>query len=129
MGGTKPAMVVLNSANYALWKTKMMDRLNVKKLSKPIKLQGVKPNTMDDEEWEELDTACLGYIRDYIATDVMYHVEKTETAYECWQKLRELYGRKTSMVKMRLSRQLCKMQYVDGQPLTEHLSKMEHIFN
>ncbi|GAA0145953.1 hypothetical protein LIER_06020 [Lithospermum erythrorhizon] len=129
MGGDKPKMVMLMANNYAIWKTKMLDRLYVKMLARPIEELGIRPPDANVREWSELDRRCLGYIRDYIDIGVIHHVENTTTAFGCWTKLQGLYERKTSGHKVSLVRQLGKLRYVDGTSLTEHLNQLEHIFN
>ncbi|GAA0165654.1 hypothetical protein LIER_20999 [Lithospermum erythrorhizon] len=121
MGGDKPKMVLLNANNYAIWKTKMMDRLYVKQLAKPIEKKGVKP-TEFTQDWNELDRRCLVYIRDYIDFGIIHHLENEETAYGCWTKLEGLYERKIAAHKVGLVRQLSKLRYLDDQPITEHLN-------
>ena len=82
MAEGKPKMISLTGNNYAIWKTKILDKLYVKNLAKPIAHKGIEP---DDYvlDWEELDRRCLGFIRDYIDSSVIHHVEKEESAYAC----------------------------------------------
>ncbi|GAA0150163.1 hypothetical protein LIER_09165 [Lithospermum erythrorhizon] len=106
----------------------MLDRLYVKRLARPIEELGIRPPNTDVYEWSELDRRCLGYIRDYIDIGVIHHVDSITTAYGCWKKLQGLYERRNSAHKVGLIRQLGKLRYLDGEPLTEHLNQVEHIF-
>ncbi|GAA0183757.1 hypothetical protein LIER_31113 [Lithospermum erythrorhizon] len=68
-------MVLMTAQNYDIWKTKMLDRLYVKQLSRPIEEEGIRHVGADVQQWSELDRRCLGYIRDYIDVGVIHHVE------------------------------------------------------
>ncbi|KAL5707063.1 hypothetical protein ACHQM5_025158 [Ranunculus cassubicifolius] len=82
MGGSdKPKMILLTANNYGIWKTKMLDRLYVKRLARPIEEEGIRPAAIDTREWGELDRRCLGFIRDYIDIRVIDHVENVTIAY------------------------------------------------
>ncbi|GAA0186142.1 hypothetical protein LIER_33430 [Lithospermum erythrorhizon] len=94
-GSDKPKMVMLTANNYGIWKTKMLDRLYVKKLARPIEELGIRPPNDNVQEWSELDRRCLGYIRDYVQIGVIHHVKNATTAYGCWKKLQALYERNT----------------------------------
>ena len=113
MGGDRPQIALLTADNYAIWKTKMLDRLHVKRMAKPITCKGIEP---DDYvlDWEELDRRCLGYIRDFIDPSVYHHVENENTAWDCWSKLQDLYERQTSTHKVNLMKQLGRLRYQDG---------------
>ncbi|GAA0156149.1 hypothetical protein LIER_13706 [Lithospermum erythrorhizon] len=67
----------------------MWDRLYVKQLAKPIQEKGIKP---DDYilDWDETDRRCLEFIKIYIDTGVIHHVENETMAYGCWEKLQGL---------------------------------------
>lgn len=88
MGGSdKPKMILLNASSYGIWKTKMMDLLNVKKLARPIEELGIRLVGSIVQEWSELDRRCLRFIRQYIYKWVIHHVENSTIAYACWTKL------------------------------------------
>ncbi|GAA0164895.1 hypothetical protein LIER_20426 [Lithospermum erythrorhizon] len=111
MGGNdKPKMVLLTTNNYAIWKTKMSDRLYVKLLARPIEEEGIRPPNADVREWVELDRRYLGFIREYIDTRVIHHVENSTTAFSYWKKLQGLYERKTTGHNVSLVRQLGKLR-------------------
>ena len=45
----------LDGTNFPFWKDQIYNVLIQKKQVKPIKLKGVKPKSMDQEEWAEMD--------------------------------------------------------------------------
>ncbi|GAA0152199.1 hypothetical protein LIER_10739 [Lithospermum erythrorhizon] len=95
-------MVMLTASNYHIWKTKMLNRLYVKRLARPIEELGIRPPNTDIYEWSELDRRCLVYISDYIDIGVIHHVDNSTTAYGCWRKLQGLYERRSSAHKVGL---------------------------
>ena len=45
----------LNGTSFPFWKSQIMNVLVQKKQVKPIKLKGVKPEAMDQDDWDKMD--------------------------------------------------------------------------
>jgi hypothetical protein len=88
-------MVKLIASNYPIWKTRMEDILYCKDLFDPIKLEGVKPISTTNDDWNKMNRKAVGYIRQWVDQSVFHYVAKEVDAYSLWQKLESLYERKT----------------------------------
>ena len=58
-----------------------------KKQVKPIKLKGIKPEDMDEDEWSEMDELALSTIMLTLAESVYFNVADEVSAYDAWTKL------------------------------------------
>ena len=67
-----------------------------KKQVKPIKLKGVKPEAMDEEEWIEMDELARSTIMLSMTKTVFYNVNKCVTSYDLWSKLCTIYSQKSA---------------------------------
>jgi hypothetical protein len=70
------SMVQLTASNYSIWKTRMEDILYCKDLFDPIELEGVKPISTTNEDWNKMNRKAVGYIRQWIDQSVFHHVPK-----------------------------------------------------
>ena len=52
----------LDGTNFPFWKEQIYNVLVQKKQVKPIKLKGVKPESMDQEEWAEMEKLARSII-------------------------------------------------------------------
>jgi hypothetical protein len=121
-------MMSLNGSNYHLWKGKMEDLLYVKQFHLPV-FVSEKPENKSDEEWILMHRQVCGYIRQLVDDNVLNHVDGETHARTLWQKLEELFARKTGNNKMFLMKQLMCLRYQDGTPLTDHLNTFQGIIN
>ena len=58
---------------------------------KPIKLMGVKPKAMGNENWEDLDELARSTIMLTLSKSVYFNVKDTKMSHELWEKLYSLY--------------------------------------
>lgn len=65
------------------------------------------------------------YIRHWVDDNVLNYIDGETHARTLWQKLEELYARKTKKNKMFLVKQLMYLRYQDGTPLTNHLNTFQ----
>ena len=98
-------MINLNGFNYHTWKEKMVDLLYVKQFHLPV-FACEKPNNMFEEEWTLLHRQVCGYIRQWVDDNILNHISGETHACTLWNKLEELYARKTRNNKMFLIKQL-----------------------
>ena len=81
----------LDGTNFPFWKEHMYNVLVQKKQVKPIKLKGVKPKDMDQDNWFEMDELARSTIMLSMSKIVYYNVNKIVTNYDLWKQLCNLY--------------------------------------
>ena len=121
-------MVTLNGSNYHTWRGKMEDLLYVKQFHLPV-FSTEKPANKSDEEWTLLHRQICGYIRQWVDDNVLNHIIGETHARSLWNKLEQLYARKTGNNKMFLIKQLMTLRYRDGTQITDHLNTFQGIIN
>ena len=72
----------LNGTNFPFWKSQIMNVLVQKKQVKPIKLKGVKPKAMDQDDWDEMDKLAKSTIMLSLDKSVHYNVNENQTSYQ-----------------------------------------------
>ena len=87
----------LDGTNFPFWKEQIYNVLIQKKQVKPIKLKGVKLESMDQEEWTEMDELARSTIMLSMTKIVYYNVNKCVTSYDLWMwsKLCTIYSQKS----------------------------------
>ena len=121
-------MIYLDSANYAVWKTKMEDILYVKDLYEPI-LNESMPTGQDESKWKILNRKAVGTIRQFVDVSVLQHISNDTNAYELWMKLEAMYERKNALSKASLMRKLVKLEFHDGNSMVVHLNDFQGLIN
>ncbi|GKB76256.1 putative RNA-directed DNA polymerase [Tanacetum coccineum] len=121
-------MVNLNGSNYHVWKGKMEDLLYVKDYYLPV-FSTEKPENKTDAEWTILHRQVCGYIRQWVDDNVLNHICEETHARTLWNKLEQLYARKTGNNKLFLIKQMMRLKYTDGSPITDHLNVFQGIIN
>ncbi|GKD25538.1 putative RNA-directed DNA polymerase [Tanacetum coccineum] len=121
-------MVNLNGSNYHVWKGKMEDLLYVKDYYLLV-LITEKPENKTDAEWTILHRQVCGYIRQWVDDYVLNHICEETHARTLWNKLEQLYARKTRNNKLFLIKQMMRLKYTDGSPVTDHLNVFQGIIN
>ena len=66
----------LNGTNFPFWKSQIMNVLVQKKQVKPIKLKGVKPKAMDQDDWDKMDKLAKSTIMLSRDKSVHYNVNE-----------------------------------------------------
>ncbi|CAH9132849.1 unnamed protein product [Cuscuta epithymum] len=121
-------MINLNGSNYHVWKGKMEDLLYVKDYYLPV-FTTDKPESKTDAEWNILHRQVCGYIRQWVDDNVLNHISGETHARSLWNKLEQLYARKTGNNKLFLIKQMMSLKYHDGTPVTDHLNSFQGIIN
>lgn len=121
-------MVTLNGTNYSLWKERMEDLLYVKNFYQPVFLKD-KPAGKTDEAWTLFHRQVCGYIRQWVDDNVLNHISGETGAASLWNKLEELYAKKTGNNKMFLIKQMMALKYQDGTTMADHLNTFQGIMN
>ena len=121
-------MITLNGSNYHVWKGKMEDLLYVKDYYLPV-LASEKQENKTDAEWNSLHRQVCGYIRQWVDDNVLNHVSEEKHARSLWNKLEQVYARKTGNNKLFLIKKMIILNYQDGTPMTNHLNTFQGIIN
>lgn len=121
-------MVNLNGSNFHVWKGKMEDLLYVKNYYLPV-FATEKPADKTESEWTILHRQVCGYIRQWVDDNVLNHISGETHARTLWNKLEQLYARKTGNNKLFLIKQMMGLKYQDGTPLSDHLNAFQGIMN
>ena len=66
--------------NFGLWQRRVKDLLAQQGMVKV--LYGIKPESMEEVDWKELETKAVVVIRLCLIDDVMYHVMDDESPME-----------------------------------------------
>ncbi|KAK0591197.1 hypothetical protein LWI29_036862 [Acer saccharum] len=106
----------------------MEDLLYVKDYHLPV-FTTEKPDNKSDAEWTLLHRQVCGFIRQWVNDNVLNHISGETHARTLWNKLEELYARKTGNNKLFLIKQMMGLKYKDGAPLTDHLNTYQGILN
>ncbi|GKD43630.1 putative RNA-directed DNA polymerase, partial [Tanacetum coccineum] len=78
-----------------------------------------------DAEWTILHRQVCGYIRQWVDDNVFNHICEETHARTLWNKLEQLYARKTRNNKLFLIKQMMRLKYTDGSPITDHLNAFQ----
>ncbi|GJY21075.1 hypothetical protein Tco_0393641, partial [Tanacetum coccineum] len=106
----------------------MEDLLYVKDYYFPV-FTTEKPENKTDAEWTILHRQVCEYIRQWVDHNVLNHICKETYARTLWNKLEQLYARKTRNNKLFLIKQTMRLKYTDGSPITDHLNAFHGIIN
>ncbi|XP_048234354.1 uncharacterized protein LOC125370936 [Ricinus communis] len=106
----------------------MEDLLYVKDYYLPV-FNTDKPESKTDAEWNILHRQVCGYIRQWVDDNVLNHISRETHARTLWNKLEQLYARKTGNNKLFLIKQMMSLKYHDGTPVTDHLNSFQGIIN
>ncbi|PKI47152.1 hypothetical protein CRG98_032466 [Punica granatum] len=123
------SMFKLNTTNYYIWKSWMEDLLFCRDLYDPIERDLVKPKDKDDKAWERTNQKTIGLIRQRIDNSIYHHVAQETNAKVLWDKLENLYARKTPQNKAFLVNKLVHLRYQDGGGMAVYMSNFQDIVN
>ena len=102
------------TGNFGLWQRRVKDLLVQQGLVKALYEKAKKPETIMDDEWEELDMKVVNTIRLYLADELMYDVMDDVSSAAIWLKLKSRYMSKSLTNKLNLKRKLYELKMVEG---------------
>ncbi|KAE8669591.1 hypothetical protein F3Y22_tig00112230pilonHSYRG00138 [Hibiscus syriacus] len=111
--------------NFGLWQTRVKDLLAQQGILKA--LRPIKPASMDEEDWEELQQRAAGTIRLCLADEVMYHVMHLSSPDEIWRKLESQFMSKSLTTKLYLKQRLYGLKMQDDHDLAQHVNVFNQI--
>ena len=100
-----------------------------KKQVKPIKLKGVKPESMDLEEWAEMDELARSTIMFSMTKTIYYNVNKCVMSYDLWSKPCTIYSQKSVASQIYWLKYLVDLKMKDGVSMSSHLNEFNSIFD
>ena len=110
------------NSSFTLWQRRVKDILVQQGLAKALKGKDAKPETMKDDDWEELMMKCVSTIRLCIADNIINNVMDEDSASALWEKLEKLYLAKSLTNKLHLKRQLYRLKMDECGSLMEHMN-------
>ena len=113
------------TGNFGLWQRRVKDPLIQQGLVRALYGKAKKPETMTDEEWEELNMKAANTIRLCLADELMYDVMDDVSTAAIWMKLESWYMSKSLTNKLNLKRKLYELKMAEGEDLAQHV----HAFN
>ncbi|RYA67440.1 hypothetical protein DD598_28305, partial [Enterobacter cloacae complex sp. 2DZ2F16B1] len=119
----------LDGTNFPLWKKQIWHVLVQKKQIKPIKLKGIKPEDMDEDEWSEMDELALSTIMLTLAESVYFNVADEMSFYQAWLKLSVLYEKQSAASQVYWLKKLVDLKMKDGTPMSNHLNEFNTIYS
>lgn len=100
-----------------------------KKQVTPIKLKGIKREEMSYIDWQDLDELSRSTIMLTLSKSVYFNVKDTKTNFELWQKLCDLYEKKSAAPQLYWLKQLVDLKMKEGMSMSRHLNKFNTIFS
>ena len=119
----------LDGTNFPFWKEQIYNVLVQKKQVKPLKLQGIKPEDMSKNDWDELDELARSTIMLMLSKSVYFNVKEMKTSFALWQKLCDLNKQKSVASQVYWLKQLVDLKMKDGTPMSSHLNEFNTIFS
>ncbi|MCO5558227.1 hypothetical protein L7F22_011806 [Adiantum nelumboides] len=119
----------LDGSNFPLWKKKIYYVLVQKKQLKPIKLKGIKPKDMYEDEWNKMDELALSTIMLTLAKSIYFNVANEVSAYNDWTKLSGLYKKQSVASKAYWLKKLVDLKMKEGTPMFNHLDEFNTIYS
>ncbi|MCO5572351.1 hypothetical protein L7F22_026104 [Adiantum nelumboides] len=117
----------LEGHNYAYWKEQIYTVFVQKKQSKPICLQGIKPDDMNADDWIELDELARSTIMLTLHKSVYFNVKDTNGAYGVWSALSNLYEKKSAASQVYWLKKLIDLFMKESTPMSNHLNELHTI--
>ena len=118
------------TTSFTLWQRRVKDVLVQQGLAKALNGKNKKPESMNDDEFEELDARCASTIRLYVADNIINNViDEEDSAADLWKKLEKLYLAKSLSNKLHLKRQLYALKMVEGGSLMDHMNTFNEILD
>jgi cell division cycle protein 20 (cofactor of APC complex) len=88
-----------------------------------------KPDNKTDDQWTLLHRQVCGYIRQWVDDNVLNHISGEKHAKSLWDKLEQLYAKKTGNNKMYLIKKMLSLKLQEGTSCADHLNTFQGIMN
>ena len=117
-GGSYTIEKLEGQVNFNYWKEQIYGVLVIKKLIKPIRLQGVQPDNMDDDDDLAKYTILLS-----VSKNVYFNVANETTMWGVWQKLSSLYAKESASSRVFLMKKIFQMKMKESTLMGTHLNE------
>ena len=117
----------LDGTNFPFWKEQIYNVLGQKKQVKPRKLKGVKTEGALDIDWQDLDELARSTIMLTLSESVYFNVKKAKSIFELWQKLCDLYEKKSAASQVYWLKQLVDLKMNEGMTMSNYLNEFNTI--
>ncbi|KAL9270861.1 Retrovirus-related Pol polyprotein from transposon TNT 1-94-like protein [Drosera capensis] len=107
------------TGNFGLWQQRVKDLLVQQGLVKALRK---KPDSMLEDDWEELQMKAVSTIRLCLADEVLYHVIGDESPAGVWKKLESRYMSKSLTNKLFLKKKMFGLKMTEGSDLIQHIN-------
>ena len=74
-------------------------------------------------------STSFSFIRQWVDDNVLNHVSDEKHARNQWNKIEQLYARKTGKNKLFLIKKMISLKYQDVTPIIDHLNTFQGIIN
>lgn len=115
------------NVNFGLWQVKMRAVLVQQGVSKALKGKQSLPDTMTEEDKEDMDEKALTSIQLCLSNEVLREVVHEKTATDLWQKLETLYLTKTLANRLHLKQRLFMLRMSEGTSIKSHVDVFNSI--
>ena len=116
-------------SNFLLWKMRVTSLLVKEGVHKALQGKEMKPSTMEDDEWSDIDFRAKATIILCLSDEVLYNVMNEETTAGLWCKLESLYMTKSLSNKLFKKKQLYSLRMEEGTPILKHLNTFNRILS
>ncbi|KAL6521554.1 hypothetical protein OROGR_018123 [Orobanche gracilis] len=116
-----------DKSSFSIWRVQMRVVLIQGGLKKALDGKSKKPDTMTDEQWDELDEKAFSSIQLCLSKEVLREVANEKNVAALWLKLKNLYMTKNLANKLRLKERLYTIRMVEGTPIQSHLDEFNSI--
>ena len=93
-----------------------------------MKLQGIKPEEMSKDDWDEMEKLARSTIMLTLSKSVYFNIKEMKTNFYLWQKLCDLYEHKNATSQVYWLKQF-DLKMKDGKPMSSHLNEFNTIFS
>ena len=84
---------------------------------------------MSDIDWQEMDELARSTIMLTLSKSVYFNVKDMKTSFELWQKLCNLYKKKSAASQVYWLKQLVDLKMTEGTSMSSHLHEFNTIFS
>ncbi|KAL1216090.1 Retrovirus-related Pol polyprotein from transposon TNT 1-94 [Cardamine amara subsp. amara] len=111
--------------NFSLWQTWVKDILNQNGMKKALLEK--KPDSITQDDWEELQEKAGLTIRTCLGDEVVHQVLDLVNSKEIWDKLEKMYMSKSPSSKLYLKQRLYLFKMSEGSNLIQHVNQFNQI--
>ena len=126
MGGdNKLRIEKFNGKDFTYWLMQITDYLQSRKLVKSLK--GKKPDTMSEEDWEEMDAVAFSMVRLTLSKSIALACAKETTTAGLIARLKGMYEKPSAANQIFLMRQFFNLTLKEGGSVTDHINQYTEI--